>query len=204
MKTCDIGVACSKASKTHHTNSDGTFCNKHYLQMRRHGRIIDTSRDDRPAIIEGDIAKIPLGVNAKDGYAIVDKEFAYLADRKWGKTYYGYAKDPSTKELMHRFILGTKSGQVVDHKNGDRLDNRLSNIRNCTQAENSRNQNIKTSNFTGYKGVSYHKGAYDAQLKLNYKIVWRGRFQTAIEAAQAYNVAAKKYFGEFARLNDGI
>jgi hypothetical protein len=172
--------------------------------MKRHGKVIDSNRDSRPAIIEGDIAKIPLGVNAKDGYAIVGKEFAYLANRKWGKTYFGYAKDPVTKELLHRLILAAKPGEVVDHINGNKLDNRTANIRVCTQAENSRNQRIKRNNSTGFKGVSRSFGKFEAKIKKDYKIVWRKRYDTAEQAAVAYNKAAIKYFGEFARLNDGV
>ena len=172
--------------------------------MRRHGRVIVSNRDCRKASLEGDIAKIPLGVGAKDGYTVVDKKFAYLASRKWGKTYYGYAKDPRTKELLHRLILAAKPGQVVDHKNGNPLDNRMCNIRICTQAENAKNQRIKANNTTGYKGVTRNRGKFEAKIKKDYKTVWRGRYSTAIEAAKAYNVAAKKYHGEFARLNHGV
>lgn len=89
-----------------------------YMHYRRHYRgkslTAPTARTPRPAIIEGNIAKIPLGINAKDGYAIVDKEFAYLADEhKFSITDTGYAIHsngsgrPNT--YLHHIIVGKPS-----------------------------------------------------------------------------------------------
>lgn len=112
--------------------------------------------------------------------------------------------------LLHRFLLNAKRGQVVDHINGNTLDNRISNLRiithsgNCTNRRKSPLQTNKKSS-SKYKGVS-------KRYKVSGEIVWQacirkdkfmylGKYNTEIEAAQAYNEAAIKYHGEFARLN---
>jgi hypothetical protein len=109
-------------------------------------------------------------------------------------------------ERMHRRILGLKSGdgKRVDHINHDGLDNRNKNIRICTNRENQQNQTIKRSNNTsGYKGVHWHKQAkkWQAQIQVDSQYKYLGLFKSKVKAAQAYNDAAIKYFGEFANLN---
>ena len=182
------------------------YCSKHYQQMRRHGEVKVTNRDPRPAVIEGNVAKIPLGVNGKNGHALVDANFAYLAKDKWALTHYGYARRTTDKMPMHRLLSGATNGQVIDHINGDRLDNRLSNIRLCTQADNSKNQKIKSNNTSGYKGVYYDKKVrkFIARVKSNYRTHLAGSYKTSIEAARAYNKLALELHGDYARLNDGV
>lgn len=180
------------------------MCNKHYLQLRRHGKVFTSNRDGRPALLDGDVAKIPLGLNARGGYAIVDKECAYLAQDNWRKTPFGYAIRSKDKVLLHRLLLKAQKGQVVDHKDGNPLNNTLSNIRFCTQAENSKNQKIKKNNTSGYKGVYFDKRSnrFVARVKHNYKSYFAGHFESAREGAKAYNNLANKLHGKFARLNN--
>lgn len=173
--------------------------------MKRYGKILEHTRSDqREAIIKDDVALIPLGVNAKDGYVTVDKRYAYLAEQKWRKSHHGYAIG-SDKERMQRLITRCPSKMVVDHIDGDPLNNRLSNLRICTQSKNSKNQGIKTTNKTGYKGVCLHKatGLYRAVVKKNYKQYSAGYHKTAKEASKAYDKLAKQLHGEYARLNHG-
>lgn len=105
---------------------------------------------------------------------------------------------------MHRRIMEVPCGVEVDHKNGDRLDNRKENLRVCTRTENQRNAGKQKNNRSGYKGVSLHKQCQRFQARIHIKGRGNslGLFNTALEAAHAYNTAAKKLFGEFARLND--
>lgn len=191
LKNCYLPVA--------HIN----YCNKHYLQQLRHGKTFITRNDRRPAIIEDDYVKIPLGVGAKDGYVLVDRKYEYLANDNWRKTFYGYAVRSKDHQLMHRIILNAQRGAVVDHINGDKLDNRAENIRVCTQAQNMKNQK-KKANRSGFKGVTIApNGKYIARIVNDYKRIRIGTFSTAIDAAQAYDEAAVKYHGKFARLNNG-
>lgn len=105
--------------------------------------------------------------------------------------------------LMHRFIMSTNKGLVVDHLNGDTLDNRKCNLRNCTHGENLKNQKISIKNTSGYKGVSWNKNhkSYEAKINNNNITIQIGNFKNIIDAARAYNEAAVKYHGEFANLN---
>jgi hypothetical protein len=110
-----------------------------------------------------------------------------------------YGKDVS----MHRIIMEAEKGQHVDHINGDGLDNRKENLRLCCHSENLRNRGKNVNNTSGFKGVVKQKNGkpWSAEITVNYKHIHLGTFKTKIEAAKAYNVAALKYHGEFARLN---
>lgn len=178
-------------------------CGKHY-QRERLGIADVTSYDNRPAIIEGDIAKIPLGVAAKQGYAIVDKEYAYLADEyKWTKDSLGYAATTTgSPKRLHKIILNSNS--LTDHINNDRLDNRIANLRRVSHSENM--QNSKPRSSSGYKGVSATRNGnkWRAYIKPFKKQLNLGIYDTKEAAAVAYNSAAEKFFGEYAYINKVI
>ena len=99
--------------------------------------------------------------------------------------------------FMHRFIMDTPVGLVTDHINGNRLDNRQENLRICKNFENQRNMNMHKDNTTGYKGVYFTGQKWYSKIA-NKHI---GTFNTKLEAAIAYNIAAKKVFGNFAKIN---
>jgi hypothetical protein len=100
---------------------------------------------------------------------------------------------------MHRLILGAQDHELVDHANGDTLDNRRSNIRTCTPSLN--NANARYHNRTGYRGVEKARGKYRARIWAYGQVRHLGTFLTAEEAARAYDRAASKTWGEFASLN---
>lgn len=104
---------------------------------------------------------------------------------------------------LHRAIVGCPEDLFVDHANGDTLDNRRSNLRICTRGENARNQRLSSANTSGFKGVTRCGRKWHAQISAGpgKKRVHIGNFETPIEAALAYDAAARKYHGEFARLN---
>lgn len=101
--------------------------------------------------------------------------------------------------LMHRVIMAPPEGMVVDHINGDGLDNRRANLRVCTQKENMRNQRMHRINQVGHKGVYLEDGRFRAQIKHEGRNIHLGLFDTANEAAAAYQGAAKALWGEFSR-----
>jgi HNH endonuclease/AP2 domain len=107
---------------------------------------------------------------------------------------------------MHRAIMRAPTGAVVDHINGDTLDNRRSNLRVVTQAQNSRNRRKTPGLTSAYKGVYYRAEAksypWCAIIQVNGMKVQLGQFMTERDAALAYNAAATRLHGEFARLND--
>jgi len=105
---------------------------------------------------------------------------------------------------LHRFLIGAIPGEHCDHINGDGLDNRMTNLRICTNAENHRNQRIRIGCSSKHKGVCWHKqrGKWQAEIKINGMGRHLGLFSDETDAARAYDVAAAELFGEFARLNE--
>jgi hypothetical protein len=106
------------------------------------------------------------------------------------------------KVLMHRVVLGQECPEV-DHINGNGLDNRRSNLRPATRADNSHNCRIQVNNTSGFRGVSWCKRdqKWIAMIRSNVRQLNLGRFATAEEAARAYDAAAVRLHGDFARLN---
>jgi hypothetical protein len=103
---------------------------------------------------------------------------------------------------MHRFIMDAPAEFDVDHRNGDGLNNQRYNLRLSTRSQNLANR-IRCKSQTGYRGVQpEHKSDhFIAQITVDRRRIRIGNFATATDAARAYNEAALKYYGEFARLN---
>lgn len=135
---------------------------------------------------------------------ILQKYKWYIIKRK-NNRFYVECSIGKKRILLHRFLLNINKTKIqIDHINGDGLDNRKSNLRICNNYQNSKNRkksNKKTS--SKYKGVSLKKstGKWRCYIMLNYKEIHIGYFEKEIDAAKAYDEAAIKYFGEFARLN---
>ena len=143
-----------------------------------------------------------------------DADYDYLNQYRWhahqnhGRKWYVerlIRQDGKWKEVfMHRQILAAPSGMETDHINGNGLDNRRCNLRICTTSENQQNQRaqsrLKSSQF---KGVSWREreGKWRAIIQFHNKSIWLGYFISEVKAALAYDAAAKKYFGEFAKTN---
>ncbi len=152
--------------------------------------------------------KIPL---TQGKYALIDEaDFGLVSDKKWcadkantGDNYYATTSMGRKHIRMHRLIMDAKKGEHTDHINGDTLDNRRSNLRICTHAENCRNQHVRNRGTSQYKGVSWSEDRrkWLVQIKVNYKTIPLGRFRNEIYAAGVYDKAAVKYFGEYANLN---
>ena len=136
-----------------------------------------------------------------------DEDFEWLSQWKWYFDH-GYAarKNRGEKKIyLHRLILQFPDGRSTDHADGDRLNNCRENLRDCSQHENSGNSNLHKDSSSGYKGVSFDKRRkkWEAYITDNYKKKHIGFFDFPEIAARAYDEAAIKYFGEFARLNFG-
>lgn len=115
---------------------------------------------------------------------------------------FGHNKSNKTV-LMHRQIGMLMGFSDVDHKNRDTLNNRRANLRPCTRSQNCANQKLRSTNSSGFKGVNWKKDqkAWCARISVGYKRIHLGYFLTSEEAAKAYDAAAVKHFGEFARVN---
>jgi hypothetical protein len=159
-------------------------------------------REGRPVI------EIPL---TQGKVAIVDECDAHLAAFRWhacrdGRTWYAkrakWADGRSRTVILHREILGVPRGVQVDHVNGNGLDCRRANMRPATGAENTRNYRTPSHNTSGYKGIIRRKnGRWQACIRYCGKRTYLGRFGSAEEAARAYDAAALRLHGEFARIN---
>lgn len=138
-------------------------------------------------------------------YESVTAYGAWCADRS-GNTYYARKNlyspgQPPRSLLMHRLITGWP---YVDHRNGDGLDNRRTNLRPATHAQNMANKRRYRNNTSGFKGVTRNTGTgrpWRAALKVDGRRIHLGYFDTAEDAARAYDAGALDLFGEFARPN---
>ncbi len=114
----------------------------------------------------------------------------------------------SIKDRMHRghrlawlYVYGEMPRGAIDHINGVRTDNRILNLRLATNAQNMQNLRASNRSKTGVKGVfrCSATGRYRAQIVVDGKLKFLGRFDTVEEGAAAYAEAARRFFGEFAR-----
>ena len=120
----------------------------------------------------------------------------------------GYIQGSSGKyrdKLLHRIIAekaGLDMSNEIDHKDGDRVNNLLSNLRPATHSQNQMNSKAYSNNTSGYKGVTWCKKLkkWQARIQINGIRNHLGYFNTAKEAYAAYCQAAKIYHREFARL----
>jgi len=143
-------------------------------------------------------------------YAIVDEDdYEYLSKFRW-RYAAGYAvrfcKESSNRSMsMHREIMGCPENLFVDHINGNGLDNRKANLRICSHKQNNRNRAPhKRKCSSKYKGVCWSKnhGKWVSRIIVDNKQIFLGYFDDEVLAAMAYNEAAIKYYGDFARLNE--
>lgn len=141
-------------------------------------------------------------------------EFTWIGSRHWKgkkagtKSNQGYNRIwfLRRKWAAHRLAWLLHYGEwpsgYIDHINGDRFDNRITNLRVANVAENSRNQMASKRNKLGLKGVSKKQsGRYCATIHIRGKNHHLGTFPTAEDAAMAYNEAAIEHYGEFAYVN---
>lgn len=143
--------------------------------------------------------------------AVVDDDmFAYFMRWAWyfnGRYAVRHAKTFLGKRnliFMHNEVTPCPNGFELDHINLNKLDNRRSNLRIATKAQNRRNQGMHKNNQTGFKGVSptkSQKKPYSAAIGISGQTIYLGSFDKAEDAARAYDEKARELFGEFARTN---
>lgn len=158
--------------------------------------------------ISGDVKAITISDGTE---VIVDSDdYEKLTKYKWSANGNGYAvrgvhigNRKYRKIYMHREILNVKSSEIVDHVNGNKFDNRKENLRVVTPSQNAVNAGRRKNNSSGYKGVFYEsrRDKWRAEIKVNYRSVFLGYFDNKEDAAKAYNKAALKHHGEYAKFN---
>lgn len=184
-------------------------------QMREVSRL-DTCRHFRPKYKPAvrreppeppsdDIRYIAL---TKGRFAIVDAvDYEWLSRYKWratfnGGSWYAATTIKNRNVLMHRMIMDPPEGIVVDHIDGNSLDDRRCNLRICTRQQNA--YNCRRSRGTSpYKGVCFEKitGRWRASIVYQGERLNLGLYESEVEAARAYDRKAIELFGEFAYLN---
>ena len=143
-----------------------------------------------------------------------DEDYDSLGKHPWHINTRGYAartihnKGNQKNIRMHREIMNTPVGMQTDHINHDKLDNRRSNLRICTNGQNQQNGK-KCRTYGGktpsskYKGVSFNKrkNKWASNIVINKEMIFLGYYSDETQAAHTYDQAAHEMFGEFARLN---
>ena len=142
-----------------------------------------------------------------DVYAILDyKWYQYFSERniyiypkrdRDSGVYWCYCEGEHKTIKVHSIICC----KGCDHINGNKSDNRECNLRPATNRQNSRNRGPTRINKTGYKGVQKEGDGFCVQIRTRDRLLYFGHFDSAEDAAKVYDLAALKYFGEFAWTN---
>lgn len=153
-----------------------------------------------------------LTINSKNGtfdFLLDDEDDELITNYNWSVSFFRNGKPRAEfrnkdRKLirLHRLLMKVTDPAIkVDHIDGNTLNNCKSNLRLATNAENLRNRGKTKSNTSGYKGVTWNKSRkkWVAQIKINYKNIGLGYYDTKEEAAEVYKKAAKQYHKEFAK-----
>ena len=153
------------------------------------------------------IMKIALGHGR---FALIDDaDYLLVASFSWHAKrdhnwYAAHTPSPTaSKVFMHRLIVGAARGQIVDHINGDTLDNRRANLRIVTAHQSAMNRGPHAGSSSRFIGVTLHRqlGKWQASIGRAADFTYLGCFVNESEAARAYDIAAADRYGAFARLN---
>lgn len=194
MKPCSI-EGCTRKYRAR------GFCSTHYYRefTSKIGANAKTIYTPREAVIDGDTARIPLGVDCEE-YTIVDAKFAHLDKIKWSKDHYGYAVGSTNGKhiKLHQLIIGKKRGYDIDHINRDKLDNRASNLRHTSHRDNALNTSMFRHNTSGYRGVCWDKARekWSARIQAFGRTIHLGRFDDLDMAIRTRTDAEAKYFNK--------
>ena len=157
----------------------------------------------------GNVYRVPL---TKGQYAIIDAcDYEVVSKHVWHAVYvesiqgyyaatninFGIKRRPIP---MHRMIMNAPDDRLIDHINGNGLDERRENLRECSYSENVRNSKISKNNKSGFKGVNWSNvmKKWEAKIMVNRKKIHLGYYDTPEEAHESYCAAALKYHKEFA------
>ena len=200
MQTC-------KASNCDRRRHAREYCKKHYARLFRKSRATGKATKPNKIIIKGIVSEIIM-YNKKGeekARAIIDTgDVEKIINHRW-RIVKGYVETHQNGGSVgiQNLIISSKPIErpFLDHRDRDPLNNRKSNLRFCTHAENTRNRGIPKNNKSGFKGVLKRGNEWIAQIGINKKTLYLGSFKNKITAAIAYNAACLKHHGEFAYLN---
>ena len=172
----------------------------------RKENLIIYHRNLRPIpVVQDDYFLLPLSgrIGVEQHTKIDPADFDKVASYSWTIDSKGYISawynDDKVNKRIHRIVLDLDSTNplFVDHINGDKLDNRRSNLRLVTHSRNMMNRGATIINTSGFKGVSSHNDKWRASISADNNQYHLGVFDTAGEAAQAYSEACNQLHGEY-------
>lgn len=208
LTTCCI---CGDPARSTYPEDGRQYCQKHYMQMYHHGHLLERTIFDKNVFIdhpeENYTEIITYDKNFNEAsHCIIDLDKKSLVEnykvhvRKQGSKEYAMMSYKGKKLFLHRFLMGLTDTEytlqeTVDHINGNSLDNRLCNLRVCTQKENM--QNVRKSyRFIGVGWLKYnHK--WTARIMSNYKGIHLGNYDTYEEAVLARLKKEQEICGEY-------
>lgn len=198
---CEV---CGRKVRLKRWKKKTVLCEAHYKQMKNHGEITNKNiKEEEEIYIYDDYAEIVikdiLGEEVARTLISLDKLDTikgYFLHMKGGG-YVGVSKDGKST-FLHRLIIGAGKGEVVDHINRNKLDNRNENLRICTQLENLLNKGMQKNNTSGVKGVFFDKNKQKWTVSIGFKgkNIHIGMFDDFENAVKARKKAEKKYFGD--------
>lgn len=209
MKKCDF---CGREIKKPIRMYGHNYCKKHMHQQLKYGKVLDnnprTQNDLNEFRIDGDTVYISVynQKNEKIGEFFIDLEdFKKIKYKKWRQEPKGYivtgnnTKSNPTKRLPWILLNLKDPNKVVDHKDGNPLNNKKENLRICSQSENKLNISYMSSNTSGVIGVNYDKsrGKWTAEIRKGYIRCHLKRWDTKEEAIYARLIASEILFKGF-------
>lgn len=187
------------------------YCNKHYLQIKRYGKIFSRTSHDRNDILDkGTHYELVIRNRSQKiiAYSKFSKEsLSKVKEYTWCLSHFTYIVTRHNNKLlsMSRILMNAPKNKYVDHANHNTLDNRLENLRIVTAVENGWNKVKRLNTSSIYKGVSKvelkKRNKWESRIKFKGKDIIFGRFDKEIHAAMVYDIWAKDLFGKYAYTN---
>lgn len=191
MRICEVENCFNK----HYANG---YCGRHYTQMRFHGKIFERTMFDKNEYIDCDnYYEICLYNRKNEEIArciINKKKYEKVKDYKWCLNRDGYTMTKINKKtlFLHHLVKPRHEFLDTEHRDTNKLNNRISNLRYATRSQNSGNRKVK-----GYCW-NKRKKKWEVKITINYKRIFLGYFKNEQDAIKTRREAEQKYFGEFA------
>lgn len=145
-------------------------------------------------------------LEVKPGFLLIydAEDEAVVLSRRWHVSggYVVHRPFGQRRSFFHNLVMHTPDEYVVDHINGNGLDNRKQNLRICSRAENARNRKLNKNSTSGFKGVSrVSKNRWRASLRINGVDIRGSLYSDPAVAAKEYDLMSRAWHGEFGRVN---
>ena len=180
-RTCSV----EGCSRTHHAKG---YCRKHYTEFcKRDYSVYTPPKVENEMVIKGNSTRMIIcdrQGNQIDETLIDTADIERVKKHRWFMHGKGYVQAQDVG-MLHRFLLNPKAGDIIDHINQNKLDNRKTNLRIATLSENAYNSKLPAHNTSGVKGVWKHaqSGGYEGGIEKDGKVT-RKLFRSVEDAAE--------------------